>query len=265
MTEIQKLPIKVTQELAKVSEIAAYLWQREWAERNAGNISINFTGMFQNVSLPENTVSIEAKLPAEAGGMVLFVTGTGCHLRHLRNKIDEVACIIKINDAATSYAIIWGGKKKNFGPTCELISHVKIHIYNTQHQPSLKVILHTHPIELIVLSHHLLFQDEKEFNKSLWKMCPEIRVFVPRGVHCTSYALSSSEALANKSIEGLKDRDILLWEKHGALACGPGIEEAFDLIDVANKGAKLLLTAWNAGFQPVGLSDDELKELEQFL
>lgn len=159
----------------------------------------------------------------------------------------------------------WGGEKAGFYPTSELISHIKIHIYNSKNNTGKKAILHTHPVELIVLSHHPMFKNEDEFNHSLWKMCPEIRVFVPKGVKCTKYALPSSEELADLSIKGLKERDVLLWEKHGALACGETIEEAFDLLDVANKGAKLLLCAWKAGFQPEGISDKDLSDLEQFV
>ena len=33
-----KLSIEVEKELKKISRVAGYLWHREWAERNAGNI-----------------------------------------------------------------------------------------------------------------------------------------------------------------------------------------------------------------------------------
>ena len=40
MKQIQKNK-KVKKILFEVSEVADYLWQRGWAERNAGNISVN--------------------------------------------------------------------------------------------------------------------------------------------------------------------------------------------------------------------------------
>jgi rhamnulose-1-phosphate aldolase len=258
------IPKEVQKEIDKVSEIAAYLWNREWAERNAGNISVNITKYFDDIHLGSDR-EFEYKFPVEAAGYVLFITGTGCHLRHLIDRVEEAACIIKINKSATGYSIIWGGEKENFAPTSELISHVKIHLYNSVHNPTHKTIVHTHPIELIVLSHHPLFGDQDLFNHSLWKMCPEIRVFVPKGVHCTSYALPSSEELADKTIVGLHNHNVILWEKHGALATGEDAEKAFDYLDVANKGAKMLLTAWASGFDPIGLSNEQLKGLEQFL
>ena len=260
-----KLPIGVQEELDKVSKIAGYLWDREWAERNAGNISLNLTSFFEKEELKDQGPFIEFDFPKEVGGFVLFITGTGCYLRSLIDKIDEAACILYINEEATGYSIIWGGKSKGFGPTCELISHASIHLFNSINNPSHIAVLHTHPLELIVMSHHELFQDEEKLNNSLWKMCPEIRVFVPRGVHCTPYALSSTEALAKVTIEAFKTRDVSLWEKHGATATGEDIEKAWDYLDVANKGAKLLLTSWAAGFEPEGLSQEQLTELEQFI
>lgn len=261
-----KLPADVKNELDIVSRISGYLWEREWAERNAGNISINLSRYFSKKDVQGKGFFIEHVFPKGVAGYILFISGTGCYLRSLIDNIEEAACIIYINEDATGYSIIWGGgHQEDFRPTSELISHVKIHHFNTINNPTHFAVLHTHPIELIVMSHHKFFQDEKKFNNALWKMCPEVRVFLPRGVDCTPYALPSSEALADLTVEGLKTKDVILWEKHGALATGEDIEKAFDYLDVANKGAKLLLTSWSAGFEPVGLTDEELKGLEQFL
>ncbi|MBI9060680.1 MAG: rhamnulose-1-phosphate aldolase [Marinilabiliaceae bacterium] len=265
MNSITNLPEKVQQQINKVSEVAGYLWEREWAERNAGNISINLTDLFEGEKLENPERVVDFNFPKEAAGLIIFVSGTGCHLRHLINRVEEAACIIVINEQANGYSIVWGGAKENFRPTSELISHVKIHLFNAENNPSHKTIVHTHPIELIVMSHHPFFQEEEKLNHGLWKMCPEIRVFVPRGVNCAPYALPGTEDLADLTIKGLQNRDVVLWEKHGALASGEDAERAFDYLDVANKGAKLLLTAWSAGFEPIGLTGAELKDLEQFI
>ena len=62
-----------------------------------------------------------------------------------------------------------------------------------------------------------------------------------------------------------KTRNVSLWEKHGATATAPDVMKAWDFLDVSNKGAKLLLTCWAAGFKPAGLSNEQLTELEQFI
>jgi rhamnulose-1-phosphate aldolase len=262
-----KLPVEVQKELKTISKVAGYLWHREWAERNAGNISMNLTSFFKKEYIIEKTKNAKFTsfdFPKGTGGYVLFITGTGCYLRSLIDGIEEAACILYINEEATGSTIIWGGKREGFGPTCELISHASIHLFNTENNPTHLAVLHTHPHELIVMSHHPLFYDEAELNRQIWMMCPEIRVFVPKGIHCTPYALSSTAALAKVTIEAFKTRNVSLWEKHGATATGEDVEKAWDYLDVANKGAKLLQMCWAAGFKPAGLSNEQLKELEQF-
>ena len=265
MISTKMLPDGAKISLKDVSRVAEYLWNREWAERNAGNISIDLTAYFDPGDVPSETPFFPFPFPEDAANLTLFVTGSGCYLRFLIHTIDEASAIIRINSDATGYYIIWGGQTDDFKPTSELITHIKIHCFNRINRPLQKAVLHTHPLELIVLSHHDLFKDEEKFNHSLWKMCPEIRVFVPKGIFCAPYIITGSEALADTTISGLKKRDVILWEKHGALATGETIEKAFDYLDVANKGAKMLLMAWSAGFEPKGLTKEEMKDLKRFI
>lgn len=261
---MRTLDNKVISKISEVSEIAEYLWKREWAERNAGNISIDFSEFFKKEHIQSEMPFVPCELPVAAAGLTLFVTGTGCYLRTLIKNPERAACILQINEDASGYYLLWGGESHGFKPTSELISHVSIHCYNKENNPAHKAVLHTHPIELIVLSHHELFHDEVNFNKSLWKMCPEVRVFIPKGVFCAPYRLTGTEELAKLTIEGLRKKDVILWEKHGALATGETIVKAFDYLDVANKGAKMLMLAWASGFEPKGLTDEQMQELEKF-
>ena len=259
---IHKLPTVVENEIKKISKVAGYLWNREWVERNGGNISMNLTSYFSTQEIPKVASFISQKFPPEAAGMFLFVTGAGCYIRSLIDEISVGACIIYINSEATGYRVIWGGEKEGFKPTSELASHLEIHLFNKIHNPENLAVLHAHPLELIVLSHHPLFKDEEKLNQSIWKMCPEVRVYVPRGIHCTPYAITQSDALAKSTTYGFTYRDIALWEKHGATTTAPDVEQAWDFLDVANKGAKLLLKAWASGFEPEGLSPKQLNDLE---
>ncbi|QIA07653.1 rhamnulose-1-phosphate aldolase [Draconibacterium halophilum] len=261
MDALKKLPAEVVKHIYQVSEVAGYLWEKEWAEKSSGNISIDLSGLFPESIINRIHDEVSFDFPIDAAGMVLFVTGSGCRLRHLVDRVDEVAAIIAVNSTATAYSVLWGGKSAGFKPTSELRAHIKIHLFNAANHTGRKAVVHAHPGELVVLSHHKLFKDEALFNHSLWKMCPEIKLYVPRGVGCAGYARYGTEELANLTLEALKNHDIVLWEKHGALATGVDIEEAFDFLDVANKGAKLLLLAWNAGFDPEGLSPEQLDDL----
>lgn len=257
------LPKTVINEIHQISKVATYLWDREWIERNGGNISVNLSVYFKDKKIPGTADFTPVDLPKEAGGMFLFVTGAGCYIRSLIDDIEAASCIVYINEEATGYSVIWGGDQEGFRPTSELASHLEIHLFNLKHNPKNVAVLHAHPIELIILSHHPIFQDEAQLNKSIWSMCPEVRVYVPRGIHCTPYAITQSDALAKSTIKGFKYRDIALWEKHGATTTAPSIMQAWDFLDVANKGAKLLLGAWAAGFEPKGLTESEIKDLEE--
>ena len=45
-------------EIGKVAEVAGYLWQKGWAERNGGNITINIT---EYVTMPSARCPLSAK------------------------------------------------------------------------------------------------------------------------------------------------------------------------------------------------------------
>jgi len=253
-----ELPNEVIREIDKISKVSSYLWQREWVERNGGNISMNMTPFFSNIPNPDSSNFIAHPFPKEAGGLYLFVTGAGCYIRSLIDSVESASCILYINQRANGYTIIWGGEEEGFKPTSELASHLEIHLCNKENNPGNLAVLHAHPIELIVLSHHPIFKDEESLNHAIWKMCPEVRVYVPRGIHCTPYSITQSDELAKSTTQ-----DISLWEKHGATTTAENIEKAWDFLDVANKGAKLLLSAWASGFEPQGLSKEQLHGLKE--
>ena len=258
----------INEEIEKISEIASYLWEKGWSERNAGNISFDFTGLInENEFNFSSSRFYKRELPPESAGSIIFVTGTGERLRDLKKYPEKAGCIIFIDKKANGYYLVWGGKSNsNFNPTSEFESHIAIHLFNRSLNNRHRCVVHTHPIELITLSHHpVLSYNEDKLNKSLWSMLPEIRVFVPRGIFLAPYTLPGSKRLADLTIEGLKYRDVVLWLKHGALASGKDAVEAFDFIDVANKGAIIYLKCLQAGYEPIGLSDNELNELEIFI
>lgn len=255
----------VKNEIAKVSEVSQYLWQREWAERNGGNISVDLTDIYGDVvevNSPEKALPLQ--LPMESAGRIYYVKGTGQRIRELRDP-DYAGCILRINDQANGYQILWGGKASdNFAPTSEFISHIKILVAKRQAGSDHKSVVHTHPLELIALSHHPDISKSSElFTYTCWKMLPEVRAFVPRGVGMIPYCLPSSEELADGTTASLLVNDVAVWEKHGATASGADVLQAFDFIDVANKGAKLYLMCTSAGYEPEGVTKENMEILKQ--
>jgi len=263
MTPLLTLNDAALDAIAKATEVGQFLWQREWAERNGGNLSIDLTDILP--SLPTSTATVQrvAKLPLAAAGHCYFMKGSGERMRDLVRP-DQAGCIIRIDDQAQGYQVLWGGRgREDYKPTSELLSHIKLLLDARQRGSSDRCVVHTHPHELIMLSHHpLLGKDATAFNLACWKMLPEVRAFVPRGVRLVPYLRSGSVALSDATVTALQTADVAMWEKHGAVAMGTDALAAFDLIDVANKGARLYLGCLASGFEPDGLSDAQLLDLQ---
>ena len=75
------------------------------------------------------------------------------------------------------------------------------------------------------------------------------------------YKLPSSVELATATIDELSDYDVVMWEKHGVFAVDTDIMAAFDQVDVLNKSALIYIAAKNMGFEPDGMSQEQMKEI----
>ena len=251
-------------DIDEVKEIAGYLWERGWAERNGGNISLRLKAWDGEIRSEIITV---ADIPTNLANAILYISGTGCRMRDLARYPFKYGAIIKISDNATGYYFLECGQgETNVKPTMELGSHLELQSKMSADNPEYRAVLHTHPVELICLTHNPEFARAPErLRTMLWSTMPESRVFIPRGVELTKYSIPGGTELSKITGAALQDFDVVLWEKHGALATGRDIIEAFDFIDVANKSATIILKCMAAGYLPEGLSQDNLEEMERIL
>ena len=74
--------------------------------------------------------------------------------------------------------------------------------------------------------------------------------------------MPSSVKLAEETVKGLQEHDVVLWEKHGVVAIGNDALEAFDQVDVLSKSAQIYLQARSMGFVPDGMTDEAMNELK---
>ena len=126
-----------------------------------------------------------------------------------------------------------------------------------------KVVIHTHPIELVAMTHNPAFLEKDVLSKILWSMIPETRAFCPKGLGIARYQLPGSVVLAEETIKQLDEYDVVMWEKHGAVAIGEDLIEAFDMIDTLSKSAKIYESACSMGFVPKGMTDEQMDELKR--
>jgi rhamnulose-1-phosphate aldolase len=169
---------------------------------------------------------------------------------------------VLVDGEAAGYFVLWSAREE-FAVTSEFVSHAEVHADLLARGTGQRAVLHTHATELIALSHVPGYDDEARLTDVLWRTMPEVRVFLPWGVAVVPETLPGSKALADLTVAALRRRDVVLWARHGVLAAGADLEDAFDLIDLANKGADITLRCLAAGQPPVGLSDASLRDLER--
>ena len=248
-------------EVEKTAEVAGYLWQNGWAERNGGNITVNVTHLVDNEIRQLPAISeprpIGITLPA-LRGCYFYCKGTGKRMRDLARQPMENGSIIRIQEDCASYVII---ADQPVLPTSELPSHLAVHARLIESGSPYKATVHTHPIELVAMSHHRPFLGKDVLTNILWSMIPETKAFCPLGLGIVPYALPGSNALAESTLRELEDYDVVLWEKHGVFAKGLDAMDAFDQIDVLSKSAKIYLSAKAMGFVPEGMTEAQMKEM----
>ena len=248
-------------EVEKIAEVAGYLWQNGWAERNGGNITVNITDLVDDEikALPaiSEVKQIGTALPA-LKGCYFFCKGTGKRMRDLARWPMENGSIIRILDDCASYVII---AVNAVMPTSELPSHLSVHARLIEKGSNYKATVHTHPIELIAMSHNKKFMGKDVLSNLLWSMIPETKAFCPLGLGIVPYQLPGSLKLAEETLKELEDYDVVMWEKHGVFAKGLDVMDAFDQIDVLSKSAKIYIDSKCMGFEPDGMSQEEMAEM----
>jgi len=253
---------ELSKQVWEVAEVAGYLWQKGWAERNGGNITLNITEVIDDeikrMKPLGEPVPIGITLP-HLKGAYFFCKGTNRRMRDLARLPMENGAVIRIKDDCSSYEIIADNPVK---PTSELPAHLSMHNLFIGKGSAYRAVLHTHPIELIAMTHHPAFLEKDVLTYLLWSMIPETRAFCPRGLGIIPYRLPSSFALADATIEALAEYDVVMWEKHGVCAVGENVMEAFDMVDTLSKSAQIYLTAKSMGFTPEGTSAEQMDELK---
>jgi rhamnulose-1-phosphate aldolase len=246
-----------------VAEVAGYLWQKGWAERNGGNITLNVTDVVDAAvrAMPpiSAAVPIGRTLP-HLKGHYFYCKGTNKRMRDLARHPMDNGSIVRIADDCSHYLII---ADKPVQPTSEIVSHLSIHNYLVGNGSAYKAVVHTHPTDLVAMTHNAEFLQKDVLTNLLWSMIPETRAFCPRGVGIIPYAMPSSAALADATIKELDEYDVVLWEKHGVCSVAADVMEAFDMIDTLSKSAQIYLTARAMGFAPKGLSATQMNEMKK--
>jgi rhamnulose-1-phosphate aldolase len=191
-------------EVMKIAEVAGYLWQNGWAERNGGNITVNVTNLVDDEikALPaiSEVKQIGVTLPS-LKGTYFYCKGTGKRMRDLARFPMDNGSIIRVLDDCASYVIIADNPVM---PTSELPSHLTVHANLIETGSPYKATVHTHPIELVAMSHNRAFLGKDVLTNILWSMIPETKAFCPLGLGIVPYTLPGSNELADATLKELE-------------------------------------------------------------
>jgi len=98
--------------IEEIMDVSNWLWEKGWAERNAGNISVDVTDI---ITIKKRTKKSN-KIPMKIGEPILanrlfLVTGTGVRLRDIKREPQKCLLLVQISEKVDGYYIIDGNKK----------------------------------------------------------------------------------------------------------------------------------------------------------
>ena len=225
-------------------------FKKGWHERNGGNLSYRIKPeeieeIKSELKAPTNWIPIGVSVPNLANEYFL-VSGTGRYMRNIILKPEDNICIAKIDNKGENYAIIWG-LEKGGRPTSEFPTHLMNHsikkdLTNGQNH----VIYHAHPTNIIALTFVLPLND-KEFTRELWEMATEDPVIFPEGIGVVPWMVPGGSEIAKATSELMKKYNIVVWAHHGMFCSGKDFDEAFGLMDTAEKAAEICVKVRSMG------------------
>ena len=238
--------------IKEISSVAGYLWEKGWAERNAGNLSVNVTEFVHIPEVKLYSFKLGMKIPSLAN-CVLLVSSSGSRMRDMkRSPLNHLIFLVFDKEGGSFSKYKLNSRRHYFItediPSSELPVHLFIHGFIKKKNPGLKSVLHTHPTELISLSHRKECSNEKRMNRMLASAHAEFKPIFPGGLGLIKEQESGNTRIAAETIKSLETHNLVLWKKHGVISVSDKIENAFDLIDIANKAAKIFLLAGQNSF-----------------
>lgn len=246
-------------------DIIDNMYRLGWDERNGGNVSVLLDP--EDVATYLNggkTVIRNIPLPMEADaslvGRVFIFTGTGRYFRDTKANPGPNCGVLRIAEDRKTAEVLWGFEN-NGRFTSEIYAHLMCHATRLKIDPSHHVVMHTHPTNLLVMSHnHEL--DEKSFTVDLWRTMTECIVVFPEGVGVLPWMLCGTNEIGMATAEKMKEYRVVVWSLHGVYGCGDTINEAFGLIETVEKGAQLYLGI-QQGKEINTITDSQLKDVAQ--
>jgi len=247
--------------IEEVADVSRHIWESGWSAANGGNLTVDVT---QHVSGAEavdagaRTLPLPVTAPSLAGRSLL-VTVSGARFRDVPKQPEKALVVVRILPGGESCEVLWGGEGGGH-PTSELAAHLRVHEHLRERNASQKTVLHAHPTHVIAMTHLPEFRTS-DFVRVLEVSLSTAYVFLQEGIGMVGPEQMGSATLADETVRLLEGRRLVLWERHGCVAIGDDVSEAFDLTDMMEKASEIFLACVGAGYEPKRMSQREIDEL----
>lgn len=239
------------------------MWLKGWDERNGGNVSLRITAQdlqpYSQYATGNRIVEI-GETVAKLAGQLFLVTGSGKYFRNVQLDPEENLGIIEIHPGGKTARVLWGFRGAAV-PTSELSAHLKSHSSRQMvTQGANRVIMHCHATNLLALS-YVLKLSAATLTRALWEMSTECLVVFPDGIGVLPWMVPGTVAIGQATADLMQKHPLVLWPFHGVFGSGTTLDEAFGLIDTAEKAADVLVKVLSMGGKKQSITTQELKSL----
>lgn len=248
--------VELIPELQEIQRVHDCLTQWQWSEASGGNFSIRMD------ILPEAVHNLSGETPKplpinvpSLGGAYLLISAKGSRARDIAIDPEGGVGLFWILQSGSEFTCLWG----NNAPTSELSAHIAIHNALSHSRPGHNAILHTHPSNLVALTHVKGFERSVDLSDILLRMQSEARIHLPEGIEHLPYYLPGSRELGEASAAALSRTPLVLWHLHGAVSTGETLSDALDYLEIADKAAQIYWILLSAGVRPEGMTDADLE------
>lgn len=228
--------------LTEMIRTAANMYSHGWDERNSGNISLlldeSEVAEYLDTDNVLRTIPTGFSVPL-LDGQYFLVTGAGKYFKNVPYAPEENLGILRLADGGGRAELLWG-LSDGGSFTSELPSHMMSHAARLRVDPENRVVLHCHPSNLLAMTYvHPL--DERAFTRTLWQMCTECILVFPDGANVLPWMPCGTREIGEATAEKIRTARLVVWAQHGIYGAGRDLDEAFGLIETAEKGAEIYL------------------------
>ena len=240
---------------------ATNMYTQGWDERNAGNISVllhpDELSAYLDMTNVLRTIPTGFHIP-ELEGQCFLVTGTGKYFKNVQYAPEINLGIVRLRDEGRQAELLWGfADGGQF--TSEFPAHMMSHAARLKINPAHRVIMHCHPTNLLAMTYvHDL--DERDFTRTLWRMCTECVVVFPDGVNVLPWMLCGTNEIGESTAQKMQTARLIVWAQHGIYGAGCDMDEAFGLIETAEKAAEIYLKIAHLPVKQT-ITDEQLRQL----